>query len=181
MISLTPMEIHRHTFKKGFKGYDVDEVNHFMEIIAGQLEALLSEKEGLSSEVRELKVRLEKYEKLEQTLQEMLIHSQKTVDEAKTHAERQSSIIIKEAEIKASETKKESENELEELKKSITILKEQKKMYLVKFRTLVKSQVDMLNLLEAYDPGTAKKNQVNLLHVDTSEHPEPEPENSPEP
>lgn len=169
MISLTPMEIRRHTFKKGFKGYNVDEVNYFVETVAGQMEAVLGEKEGLASEARELKVRLEKYEKLEQTLQEMLLHSQKTVEEAKTHAERQSAIILKEAAVEAREIKKSTEQELEELKKSITILKEQKKMYLVKFRTLVKSQSDMLNLLETYDPGTARKTHVNLLAGESRE------------
>lgn len=163
MISLTPMEIRHHTFKKRFKGFDVDEVNHFVETAAGCLESALLEKEGLTSEVRELRVRLEKYEKLEQTLQEMLLQSQKTVEETKSNAERQAAIVIKEAEIKAQEIKKETEHELEEMKKSIVILKEQKKMYLLKFRTLVKSQADMLNLLEAYDPNVGRKGQMNLM------------------
>jgi cell division initiation protein len=163
MIPLTPMEIRRHTFKKGFKGYDTDEVNLFVETMAARLEEILGEKEGLLSEIKEIKIRLEKYEKLEQTLQDMLLHSQKTVEEAKTHAERQSSLFIREAEVRASEIKKNAEHDLEELKKSIAVLKDQKKMFLLKFRTLVKSQTDMLTLLENDDVPQARKAQVNLL------------------
>jgi len=169
MIPLTPMEIRRHAFRKGFKGYDVDEVNHFVETMAARLEEVLGEKEGLSSELKELRTRLEKYEKLEQTLQDMLLHSQKTVEEAKTHAERQASLVIREAEVRASEIKKNAEHDLEELKKSIYVLKDQKRMFLLKFRTLVKSQTDMLMLLESDDAPPARKAQVNLLSGESQE------------
>jgi cell division initiation protein len=163
------MEIRRHAFRKGFKGYDVDEVNHFVETMAAQLEAILGEKEGLLSETRELKSRLEKYEKLEQTLQDMLLHSQKTVEEAKTHAERQATLITREAEVKAMDIKKNAEREAEELKKSIVILKEQRKMFLIKFRTLIKSQADMLLLLEAENAGTVKLSDVSPVAGDNPE------------
>jgi cell division initiation protein len=163
MIPLTPMEIRRQTFKKGFKGYDADEVNHFVEMMAAQIEETVSGKEGLATELKEARGRLEKYEKLEQTLQDMLIHSQKTVEEAKTHADRQGTLIVREAEVRAFEIKQNAEKELEDLKKSITILKEQRTMYLLKFRTLVKSQLDMLTLLEAEESAAGKKMAVNLL------------------
>jgi cell division initiation protein len=163
MMQLTPMEIRRQDFKKNFKGYNPDEVRAFLEGLAGQLESVLSEKDALAMEARELKIRLEKYEKLERTLQDMLMHSQRTVEEAKTGAERQASILVKEAEITASEIKKNAERDLEEIKRSTALLKEQKKMYLLKFRTLVKTQADLLALLESDDVAAAKTPKVNLL------------------
>lgn len=173
-MQLSPMDIRRHTFTKSFQGFDRDEVTHFVEMVAGTTEALASERDALSAQVSELKGSLEKYEKIERTLQEMLLQSQKTVEEARTNAERESMIIVREAEIRASEIKKSAERDLDEMKRSITILRDQKKIYLVKFRTLIKSQIEMLTLLETgeasgprrpkapEDPANVRTEQIDV-------------------
>lgn len=156
-MQMTPMEIRRQTFTKGFKGYAPEEVDHFVQNVAARFEELLAEKDRLVSEVAEQKTSLEKYLRLESTMQEMLLQSQKNVEESRSATEREASIIMKEAEIKADEIKKSAEKELEEIKRSIMVLRDQKRIYLTKFRTLIKSQIEMLQLLESGEPSGPRK------------------------
>ena len=157
MAHLTPMDIRHRTFLKTFKGYSREEVDSFIDQTASAFEDTIKEKEILAAKNAELKASLDRYEQIEKTMQDMLLHAQSTAESTKQQAEKDAVIIIKEAELRAESIKKESENELEELRKSIMVLREQKKTFLIKFRTLIKSQIEMLQLLETGEMSALKR------------------------
>ena len=157
MAQLTPMDIRHRTFVKAFKGYSRDEVDSFVDEVASAFEETIKEKEVFAARSNELAASLDRYEQIEKTMQDMLLHAQSTADATKQQAERDAVIIIKEAEFRAESIKKEAENDLEELRKSIIVLREQKKTFLIKFRTLIKSQIEMLQLLETGEMSALKR------------------------
>lgn len=57
-MPLTPYEIHNKEFKRTFRGYDVDEVNDFLDQIIKDFELLTREKLELEQEVEELRAEL---------------------------------------------------------------------------------------------------------------------------
>lgn len=46
-MPLTPLDIHNKEFSKGFRGYDEDEVNEFLDQIIKDYEILIREKKSL--------------------------------------------------------------------------------------------------------------------------------------
>lgn len=60
MMPLTPYDIHSKEFKRAFRGYDVDEVNEFLDQIIKEFELLTREKLELEQRVEELEAEIER-------------------------------------------------------------------------------------------------------------------------
>jgi len=60
MSPLTPYDIHNKEFKRSFRGYDVDEVNDFLDQIIKDFELLTKEKLELEQQVEDLQAELER-------------------------------------------------------------------------------------------------------------------------
>ncbi|MFH0920461.1 MAG: DivIVA domain-containing protein [Fibrobacterota bacterium] len=148
-MPMTAMDIRRQTFKTGFKGYRTDEVGHFLEMVADRFEELMKERDEHAGRISGLERELAKYEKLETTLHNMMQSSQKTLEESKVQAQHEATLIVREAEVRAEEIKRDAEKALKEIRDSSTVLKEQKNTFIVKFRTLIKSQLDLLHLMDS--------------------------------
>ena len=54
-IEITPLDIQQHQFSVRFRGFDIQEVDEFLEQIANTLEALYDENERISEENEALK------------------------------------------------------------------------------------------------------------------------------
>ncbi len=171
MVQLTSTDIRHRSFLSAFRGYAREEVDNFIEQIALSFDELLHERELLTKKIDNLTTSLARYEEIEKTLQDMLINGQRTAEAAKVQAEREAAIIIREANFQAENIQKESEKELEEIKKSIVVLREQKKSFLIKFRTLIKSQIEMLQLFEAGEVSAMKRLKPEELSVDEGKRP----------
>jgi cell division initiation protein len=155
-MPMTPMDIRRQTFKTGFKGYRADEVNHFLDMVATRFEELIKDRDEQAAKFTGLEHELAKYEKLEATLHELMRNSQKTLEESKSQAQHESTLVIREAEVRADEIKRDAEKALKEIRDALTVLKEQKNTFIVKFRTLIKSQLDLLHLMDSDALSTDK-------------------------
>jgi cell division initiation protein len=59
-MPLTPYDIHNKEFKRSFRGYDVDEVNDFLDQIIKDFELLTREKLELEQQVEDLQAELER-------------------------------------------------------------------------------------------------------------------------
>ena len=78
---ITPMEIHNREFKKGFRGYNENEVDEFLDRIVVDYEKVLRENEKLRDKLNLNDKEVENYKKLEKNLQETLSVAQKTADD----------------------------------------------------------------------------------------------------
>jgi len=150
-MAINPKEIRRQTFKKSFNGYDREEVRGFLEMVSNEVMEQLHKKEGEDERISRLEFELERYKTLEKTLQETLFKAQQSQEESKAHSEREADILLREAEIKADALIAEAKKEVQTQRQDIHVLKDQKKTFIIKFRSLIKSQLEMLNILET-DP-----------------------------
>lgn len=64
-LMLSPIDIHNKEFKRSLRGYDVDEVNEFLDLIVRDMEVLIREKNELEQQVEELTQQLEQMEQME--------------------------------------------------------------------------------------------------------------------
>ena len=96
-MSLTPLDIHNKEFSRGFRGYDEDEVNEFLDRIIKEFEALIREKKELEEEIESLNERLEHFSNIEETLKKSIFIAEQTAEEVKQNANKEAQLIIKEA------------------------------------------------------------------------------------
>ena len=100
-MRITPMDIRQQQFTvRMFRGFDVQEVDTFLEDLAADYEMLLKENTLLKEQLQTLEERARGLEDRERVLQETLVTTQKVLEEMKESARREAAIMIREAELK---------------------------------------------------------------------------------
>lgn len=99
-VPLTPLDIHNKEFTKGFRGYDEDEVNEFLDQVIKDYEMVIREKKELELKVKELTEKLNHFTNIEETLNKSILVAQEAAEDVKRNAQKEAKLIIKEAEKK---------------------------------------------------------------------------------
>ncbi|HIT71295.1 MAG TPA: DivIVA domain-containing protein [Candidatus Scatovivens faecipullorum] len=141
---LTPLDIENKRFSKTLKGYNVDEVDDFLDQLTIDYERLYKENSELKEKVEESKKDLEHYKSVEQTLQNTLIMAQTTAEDIKTNAQSRAEQIIRDAQSEARRATEEITKEEFEIRKRTEELKRQLGVYKAKMEALLISQLELL-------------------------------------
>ena len=100
-MRITPMDIRQQQFTvRMFRGFDVQEVDTFLEDLATDYETLLKENTLLKEQLQTLEERTRGLEDRERVLQETLLTTQKVMEEMKESARREAALVVREAELK---------------------------------------------------------------------------------
>ena len=142
---LTPLDIENKKFQKQMmNGYNVDEVDDFLDEITVDYEKLYKENTELRAEIEKSKSDLERYKNIEQTLQNTLVIAQKTADDIKSNAQDEADNIIKNARAKMQDQVDEVTKDLETRKREFADTKKQFDIYRAKMEALLISQLELL-------------------------------------
>lgn len=142
---LTPLDIENKKFQKQMmNGYNVDEVDDFLDEITVNYEKLYKENTELRAEIERSKSDLEKYKAIEQTLQNTLVMAQKTADDIKSNAQDEADNIIRNARSKMQDQVDEVTKDLETRKREFSDTKKQFDIYRAKMEALLISQLELL-------------------------------------
>ena len=153
---LTPLDIENKKFQKQMmNGYNVDEVDDFLDEITVDYEKLYKENSELRSEIDRSKGDLEKYRNIEQTLQNTLVMAQSTAEEVKNvakqqaeqviaDAQKEADTIIRNAKESASKGLDEIEQQTRAKEQQFSEVKQQFDIYRAKMESLLVSQSEII-------------------------------------
>ena len=141
---ITPIEIQNKVFKSGGLGYDKKDVDNFMEELLENYEALYRERMEMNDRMNVLNEGLQYYKTIEKTLQKALVLAERTAEETKGTAMKNAVLIEQEAVSKANVILEDAKRELEQIRKQTVELVRQYDMYKAKFKSLVNSQLELL-------------------------------------
>lgn len=100
-MPLTPMDIQKTRFSQKMRGYDPEEVEEFLSVVADELVVHLGEIERLQRENRAYRQRVEEVQEREGRLQDTLLRAQQVSEEINEGAKREAKLLVREAEITA--------------------------------------------------------------------------------
>lgn len=147
-MRITPMDIRKQQFTlKLFRGFDVQEVDTFLDDVADDYEKLVRENALLKEHLGALEERLKGVEEREKLLQETLVTTQRVAEEMKESARREAQLMVREAELQADKLLEEARAEEAKLKREISSLKRARRQ----LAEGVKAAVDMYQRLVAQD------------------------------
>jgi len=146
-MHISPLDIRKQRFRKTFMGFDPDQVNSFLEMVAGEFETLIRSTDDLSTQLKHVKERLEGYEKIEKTLSDTLLTAQRSTDEARLNAQKEAELIIKDAQIRADRYEDESRRRVHALEAELISLKAQRDSFLTRFRSMIRDQLALLEVI----------------------------------
>lgn len=143
---LTPIDIENKVFRKTkMKGYDIVEVEDFLENVIEDYEKLYKENSELKDRVNAMQESVSYYKSVEEGITKTIENAQATAESIKETALRDAESIKREAEIEAIRN-------LEALKQQITVkeneLEEKKKqmqIYKIRVSSMLEAQLRILN------------------------------------
>jgi cell division initiation protein len=100
---ISPVEVRNQEFSRGFRGYSEKEVDSFVAQISDDFEKLYHENAQLKENLKRQEAELEKYRKLEDTLNQALILAQQTAEDIKTNASNEARLLLEKSRVKVSE------------------------------------------------------------------------------
>lgn len=143
-MRLTPLDIQQKQFPMRFRGFDVDEVYSFLELVREELEELLRENASLKEQLSRADEQLGEYRNMETTLRETLMTAQQMVEDYKSNARKEAELIIKEAELKADGMIKDAQEKVVKVHEDIVDLKGIRRHFKEEIRRLIDSHLKML-------------------------------------
>ncbi len=142
---ITPLDIENKKFAKQMvNGYNVNEVDDFLDEVTASYEKLYKENAELKANAEELNNDVGQYKNIETTLQSTLVMAQKTADEIQAVAKKQAEQIIKDAETKAKQSVDELNLQITMKQKELEELKRQFDVYKAKMESLLISQLELI-------------------------------------
>ena len=125
-MEITALEIRQQQFRVKLRGFDVQEVDAFLERIADSFEALERENQSLREEIERLKGEVQAHEKREETFKNAMLNSQKVLEQMKESARRSGELVVAEAEVEAEKILNRAHNRLAQLHEDIAEMKRQR-------------------------------------------------------
>jgi cell division initiation protein len=145
-MQFTPLDIQEQQFKIRFRGFDVREVDAFLEQIADEFESLQSNNVSLQDEISRLKLENQGYRQREETFKRAMLNSQKVLEQMKKNAQKSAELIIADAEVKAEKLLNRAHSRLAQLHEDIAELKRQRIQIEIQVRSILENHTKFLDL-----------------------------------
>ncbi len=143
-MRITPLDIQQKQFPMKFRGFDVEEVYAFLEVVREEMEDLLRENASLKEQLYRAESQIKEYRDMETTLRETLMTAQQMVEEYKTNARKEAELLIREAELKADALLKEAQEKVVKIHEDIVDLKGIRRHFKEEVKRLIESHLRML-------------------------------------
>lgn len=162
-MKITPLDIQQMVFRVGFRGYDKDEVNRFLEELAQTVESLTLDSTLQRERVLSLEQQLAELKRTESTLSSTLLSVQTLAEDLKRNAQREADLVVKEAELKAGELIRQARVDLTDTQRDLSALQKQRLLMVERLRASLRMFERMLEVeeQEAFDDAaTASENKL---------------------
>ena len=142
-------------------GYDPEQVNAFLDQIINQVEKIVGELKVRDERILELeeelakqdslRERLGQYQRMEDTLNKALFMAQKTSDQIKNNAYRESELIVDEAKKNANRIVNEALLKADKTEMEAATLKRNINIYKRRLAAIIEQQLELVNDIEKVD------------------------------
>ena len=155
-MRISPLDIQQKQFPIKFRGFDIEEVYAFLELVREEMEELLRENASLKEQTHRSENQIKEYRSMENTLRETLMTAQQMVEDYKVNARKEAELIIKEAELRADEIIKEAQEKVVKIHEDIVDLKGIRRHFKEEMKRLIGSHLQMI----AFDKEREGEQQV---------------------
>ncbi|UCG81452.1 MAG: DivIVA domain-containing protein [Desulfobacterales bacterium] len=163
-MKITPADIQQQQFRIRFRGFDVSQVDSFLERIADEFKALIAENDNKQKEFQKLEREIQEYKDREKAFKGAMVNAQKALDDMRTNAEKEAELVVAEAEMKAEKMLGTAHNRLTQLHEDISELKRQRMQLEVELGTILEAHRKLLDMsTEAMDDEKISEEKLKYL------------------
>jgi cell division initiation protein len=141
MERMMPIDLERAELRKKFRGFDRDQVQALLQRAAKEMSSLRGDLDEATSENAKLLQEVQSFRAQENTLKEALILAQKTSDETRASAHKESELIVEQARQKAAEIDSQMQTRINDLRFELEQLRLEKQKFLSNYRAILEAQL----------------------------------------
>ena len=145
-MGITPGVVKQKEFTTRFRGFDVQEVDSFLDDITTELYNLNNIIQNMQDKNHRLNLENQGYKKRENSMETAMIQSKKVLDQMKENAEKSSEVIIANAEVEAEKILNRTHKRLSQLHSDIMELKRQRIQLEMQISAVLEAHVKMLEI-----------------------------------
>ena len=145
-------------FNRTLRGYDPDEVNHFLDQVIQQVEQIVKENKEKDARIKELEhfeqenrrlvQKLEQYEKVEGTLNRAIVMAQKTSDQMRASAHQEAEVILSDAKKNANRIVNEALLKAENAEDEAARLNRNMKIFKRRVKEIIEAQLEVVEEID---------------------------------
>lgn len=175
MIDLTPLDVRnkRGDFRKALRGYDPEEVDVFLELVADRLEAVVRDNIQMRERTEQLQEQVNSSTGRERAVQEALVTAQELREDIRGQAQREAELIIQEAQAQARQRIAEGERKLEALNDAMVEVERRRLRFLKGFRQFLERELDGIDVQEGSGPAEDVRAPVEVVREPVEDVREP--------
>ncbi|MCI8303228.1 MAG: DivIVA domain-containing protein [Lawsonibacter sp.] len=159
---LTPQEVSERAFQKAsFGGYNMAQVDEFLDILTGDYSALFNENAVLKNKMKVLVDKVEEYRSTEEAMRKALMAAQRMADDLVKEAEQKKSELLAQAEQELRNRQAAIARDMQAEEYRLQQVQQETAAYVEKVRALHAKEEEYLSRLEDLCPPDAKP------HVET--------------
>ena len=144
---IKPSDIEDKKFSRAKRGYDVDEVDEFLDLIAVDLEKVLLENRKLKSDVNRVQTMLDDQLSADKSVNDTLQSAKELMDDIASSAEKRAEIIIKNAEMEASMITKDARESISRLTDEGKRLRKKILNYKERYKSLLENEFNKVDMV----------------------------------
>lgn len=118
-MKFTALEIKQQTFEKSLRGYDVNEVQSFLNVLSSEWEHMVARNKELEKEVERLNEKLKHYEKVETALHETLQSAKESSEQRLSEARKEAQNTIEKAEMEAENILRDAHRQRQQIRQGV--------------------------------------------------------------
>ena len=143
-MEFTSLDVRYQEFKRGLRGYAVDEVRDYLSRLADHLNELSEQNEDLLKKVAQLEEELQSHRRNEEELKRAVVAAERIAREVKQQASREAELIIKEAQSVKEQTLREAVEHVKRVQRDLDSLRRERDLFKEQFRAMLESYLKSL-------------------------------------
>lgn len=150
-MRITPLDIQSQRFPRRVAGYDPQEVDAFLHLLASDYEKVIRESGALRETVRQLEARVEELQANERILQETLTTAHRLSEDLKQTAVKESEALLSQAELKGEKILQAAHRRAARLAEDIREMKLLRTRLAAAVRSTIETHLQLLEGIAAED------------------------------
>jgi len=152
-MSMTPQDIQQKRFSTGFRGYDRKEVESFLALVRGEMEALLREAAELRALHQANEDRAAALTEQEASAKSAMLMTQRIIEDMKDNARKDATLVMRDAEVRGQQILNNAQQEKGRLEAEIANLRRERHHVVQDMKKMLETHLEMVRYEEGKDEG----------------------------
>ncbi|MDO4432501.1 MAG: DivIVA domain-containing protein [Aerococcaceae bacterium] len=144
-VGLTPNEILNKEFNKRLRGYDIDEVSDYLDLIAVDFERLLKDNRELTQRLADTQEKLRYFEQLQETLNSSIMVANEAAERLKQNARKEAELILFETEREADRIVLQANQQVQQTMQEQETLRRTSRQFYDTLRHMLTQQLELIS------------------------------------